>query len=255
MLIFIMLMLVMMSMTVLADTLIIEVDTANATVEIQVGSMGYSNYKAIIQKGDQKYIYNLISDVEVLPLQLGSGEYTISILGSKDGRRFRTFSKKTVNVELDEMAVFLSSSQTINWSDESEVAILALELTEDAKTDLEKLELIHDYVVNNMTYDYDKAESLPAGYIPNPEASLEDESGICYDFASLTAAMLRSVDIPTKLIKGYSAYTPVYHAWNEVYIDDQWIVVDTSTDAVFNQNNVKYTLEKSADDYMTSKIY
>jgi transglutaminase-like putative cysteine protease len=241
--------------TAYGDTLNIQVNTADATVEINTGSTDYSSFKAIVEKDDVKYIYNLVSGIDALPLQMGSGTYSVSLLGSNDGRRFRKLTEKSFTVTLEENAVYLSSSQTVNWNDESEVAILAKELTKDAETDREKLEAIHNYIVNNVSYDYQKASSLPKGYIPNADSTLEDEKGICYDFAAMTASMLRSVDVPTKLIKGYSAYTPVYHAWNEVLIDGEWIVVDASTDSIFVANNVQYSLEKSVNDYLTSKEY
>jgi transglutaminase-like putative cysteine protease len=251
----IMVLLVSTVSAVFADSLNISVNTADATVDINTGSTGYSSYKAIVEKDGVKYIYNLVSGIETLPLQMGSGAYTVSLLGSNDGRRYRKLSEQAIHATLQENAVFLSSSQTVNWNDESEVAILAKELTKDAETDREKLEAIHTYVINNVAYDYQKANSLPKGYIPNPESTLDEGLGICYDFAALTASMLRAVDVPTKLIKGYSSYTPVYHAWNEVLIDGEWIVVDASTDSIFVAYNVSYSLEKSTSDYLNSKEY
>jgi hypothetical protein len=248
-------MLVASATTVLADTSIIKVNAADGTVDINLESTNYSYFKAIIEKGDVDYIYNLVSKHETLPLQMGSGQYTISLLGSNDGRRFRKISEQTINVTLEENVVFLSSSQTVSWNDESDTAILARELTKDAETDQEKFDAIHNYVINNISYDYAKATSLPKGYIPNADSTLADGSGICYDFAALTASMLRAVDIPTKLVKGYSAYTPVYHAWNEVLIDGEWVVVDASTDSIFVENNVSYNAVKDASDYLASKVY
>jgi len=256
MLIITILMLVLaLATTAFAETLNVEVNEADATVEINTGSTDYSKFKAIVEKDDVEYIYNLVSGVETLPLQMGSGEYTISLLGSNDGRRFRLLTKEIINVTVEENDVFLSASQTVNWNDESEVAILAKELTEDAETDREKLEAIHNYVINNVSYDYEKANSLPKGYIPNADATLAEGLGICYDFAAITASMLRSVDVPTKLVKGYSSYTPVYHAWNEVLIDGEWVVVDASTDSIFVDYNVSVSLEKDASDYLASKVY
>ena len=256
MLIFTIMMLLVTSATsVFADTMNVQVNTADATVVINVSTTAYSNFKAIVEKDDVVYIYNLVSGIETLPLQMGSGQYTVTVLGSNDGRRFRLLSEKTINVTIKENAVYLSSSQTVNWNDESEVAILAKELTKDAETDREKLEAIHTYVVKNVRYDYQKATSLPKGYIPNSETTLAEGSGICSDFAAITASMLRSVDVPTKLVKGYSSYTPVYHAWNEVLIDEQWVVVDASTDSIYVDYNVAYSLEKDTADYVNSKVY
>ena len=238
-----------------ADTTNVRVNPADATVEISRPSTNYSNFKVIVEKDDVEYIYNLTSESESFPLQMGSGEYKVSILGSNDGRRFRLLSDETIKTTLEENLVFLSSSQTVNWDMESEVTTLAKAITKDAETDREKLEAIHEYVVNNVSYDYNKAQNMPKGYIPFAEETLTSGSGICYDFAALTASMLRSVDVPTKLVKGYSAFTPVYHAWNEVLVDGEWIVIDTSTDSIFAEYNVKYSLEKNVADYNTSKVY
>jgi transglutaminase-like putative cysteine protease len=251
----VMILLLSSATTVFADSFNIKVDEADATVIINVGNTDYSNFKAIVEKDDVEYIYNLVSKIETLPLQMGSGEYNISVLGSNDGRRYRLLSEETIKVDLEENAVYLSASQTVNWNDESEVAILARELTKDAETDREKLEAIHSFVIENVKYDYEKATSLPKGYIPNPEETLESGLGICYDFAAITASMLRAVDVPAKLVKGYSSYTPVYHAWNEVLIDGEWVVVDASTDSIFVDYGVAYSLEKDVEDYMTSKVY
>jgi transglutaminase-like putative cysteine protease len=256
MLIFTIMMLVVASVTtVFADNMNVKVNTADATVVINTGSAAYSSFKVIVEKDDVEYIYNLLPGIDTLPLQMGSGNYTVSLLGSNDGRRFRLLSEETIKVELKENAVFLSASQTVNWNDESEVAILAKELTKNAKTDREKLEAIHTYVINNVKYDYKKANNLPKGYIPNADETLSEGLGICYDFAAITASMLRSVDVPTKLVKGYSSYTPVYHAWNEVLIEGEWVVVDASTDSIFVDHHVAYSLEKDTEDYQNSKVY
>ena len=241
--------------TAFAGTTNVQVNPADATVEISRPSTNYSNFKVIVEKDDVEYIYDLTSDFDAFPLQMGSGQYKITILGSNDGRRFRLLSDDKIDVVLEENAVFLSASQTVNWDNASEVATLAKTLTKNAKTDREKLEAIHKYVVKNISYDYTKANNLPKGYIPFAESTLTDGSGICYDFAALTASMLRSVNVPTKLIKGYSSFTPVYHAWNEVLVDGEWIVIDTSTDSIFAAYNVSYSLEKNVEDYNTSKVY
>lgn len=239
----------------LMDVLEMEVKTVEAHIIINAKSTTYSKLKAVIVKDGQRYVYNIVDDLEYLPLQMGSGKYDVNLLGSNDGRRYRKLTSKTFDVVVEDNAVFLSRSQNINWNIESDLAILAKALTLDAKSDEEKLLNIHSHIIENIKYDYKKAASLPKGYIPNPDLTLEEGQGICYDFASVLAAMMRSVEVPSKLIKGYSRYTPVYHAWNEILIDDTWWVVDASTDSIFLDNNVKYVVSKSVDDYLTSKEY
>lgn len=248
-------MLVIKTTTYTLDTFNIEVKTVEATVVINAKSTSYSKIKSVVEKEGTQYIYNLVDDIEYLPLQMGSGSYEVSLLGSNDGRRFRNLTSKTFNVTLEENAVFLARSQTVNWDSESDVAILAQALTLDMEEDLEKLEAIHTHIIENVRYDYQKAAALPKGYIPNADMTLEEGKGICYDFAAVLASMMRSVDVPAKLIKGYSSYTPVYHAWNEILVDDEWLIVDASTDSIFLDYNVTYKLAKSRSDYKTSKEY
>jgi len=232
-----------------------KVVAVEAIIEIHLKNDVYPKYKVIIEKAETEYIYNLVEDVTRLPLQLGSGDYTVTLLGSSDGRRYRTLNKTAFAIELEEDVVFLSSSQTVFFESEDEVNVLAKALTKDAESNEEKLEILHTYLIEHVRYDYEKAKALPKGYIPSPLETLEVGGGICYDFSALLGAMLRSVDVPTKLIKGYSSYTPVYHAWNEVLIDDEWWVIDSSTDSIFYDYKVTYKLRKSEKDYETSKFY
>ncbi|MBQ1472846.1 MAG: transglutaminase domain-containing protein, partial [Lachnospiraceae bacterium] len=44
------------------------------------------------------------------------------------------------------------------------------------------------------------------------------KKGICFDYASLMSALLRSQQVPTKLVVGYSG--TAYHAWISVYISE-----------------------------------
>jgi len=92
-------------------------------------------------------------------------------------------------------------------------------LTEGTKTDEEKFEIIYNFIIGYISYDYDKIDNMSKGYIPDPQTTLIERKGICYDYSSLLASMLRAVGIPTKIVKGYSTYSPIYHSWNEVLIN------------------------------------
>jgi transglutaminase-like putative cysteine protease len=72
---------------------------------------------------------------------------------------------------------------------------------------------------------------------------------MCYDFSSLFASMLRSVNIPAKLVKGYGSKVEGYHAWNEVYLDGKWQTVDTSFDAQMAQNKQSFSMYKDSSKY------
>lgn len=93
---------------------------------------------------------------------------------------------------------------------------------QNSASDLEAVEDIYHFVIENITYDEAKAESVQTGYLPDIDSTLAEKTGICFDYAALTAAMLRSQRIPAKLEIGYSG--DIYHAWISVYIKDiGWI--------------------------------
>ena len=80
----------------------------------------------------------------------------------------------------------------------------------------------YEYIKENIVYDYDKAAGDVTGYVPDPDQTLSSGKGICFDYASLAAAMLRSQGIPCKLVVGYAG--TVYHAWINAYSQKQgWI--------------------------------
>lgn len=216
--------------------------------------------KVMIQKGDLKYTYNLKSTGTYFnfPLQMGDGNYTVKIYEHVTGTKYKVIytESKTVDI-LDENAVYLLSSQQVNWDKNDRAVILASKLTEKKFSQKDKILSIYEYVIRHVDYDYEKIKTLSYDYIPQADAVLEDGKGICYDYAVLLAVMLRSQGIPTKLIKGYSTFTSEYHAWNEIYLaqENRWIIVDPTNDAYMVDHNKPYVLEKSRTDYTTQFEY
>jgi len=212
----------------------------------------------MIEKGDSRYTYNLAGDgsLETFPLQSGNGEYTVSIMENTEGNKYRYVLTEKITVKAkDENSPYLGSVQMIKWSSNMAPIKKAKELTSGAGSDDAKVKKIYNFVVSNIRYDKDKLDKLPSTYVPNIESTYKTKSGICYDFASLTAAMLRSVGIPTKLVKGYADGVKGYHAWNEVYMGGKWVVIDTSYDAQMRENGASYSMIKSKSKYQAKKVY
>ena len=65
-------------------------------------------------------------------------------------------------------------------------------LSDDSADDLDYVQQVYHYVIENITYDKQKAETVASGYIPDPDATMESGTGICFDYASLMTALLRS---------------------------------------------------------------
>jgi hypothetical protein len=236
--------------------------TGQGIVRILYKSEKDVKVKLMIIKGKEKYTYNLKSNEEYInfPLQLGNGKYVVNIYENTTGKKYKKVFCNSADVNItDNNQVFLNSVQSIEWNNNDEAIKLATNIIEDniELSDRDKVTAIYQYIVKNISYDNKKAENLKYDYLPNIDSTLKSGTGICYDYASLLASMLRSASIPTKLVKGYSAHTDVYHAWNEIYIADEnkWIVVDATYDAFLYNNNKKYSLEKKASEYKSAKEY
>jgi len=226
----------------------------------------------LVDKSGTKMAYDINSSAiqETYPLQMGNGEYKVSVLENIDGDRYKYLSSENVTLALslaDRNKVYLASVQNINWSADMAAIRKARELTQNLTQaqsqsqaqsqalDQDKTKAIYDYIVNNIKFDYDKFNALPDHYIPNIDQILAMRKGICYDFASIFAAMLRSVGVPVKLIKGYSKNANGYHAWNEVYNKESssWLTVDTTYDSQMKAMNIRYTMYKDSSQY--TKVY
>ena len=162
------------------------------------------------------YSYFLEPDEQaVLPFSEGSGEYLITCYQQVDGNQYAALYTETLTVKLqNEFLPFLYPNQYVDFSSKSEACKLAASLVKEDMTDIDILKTFYTYVTSHISYDYDKADSVEAGYLPDVDDTLSTGTGICFDYAALTIAMLRSQDIPCKLQIGYSG--DVKHAWIDV---------------------------------------
>lgn len=204
------------------------------------------------------YDYDRFAEFEAYGITAGEGTYQIGIYQNTTGNSYRSLGMKTVVVDdVDSFAPYLSSVQNVRWESGDETTELALMLTEGIESDWGKVQAIHQYIIENITYDYEKAKTVQSGYLPDNAATLENKNGICYDYSSLMASMLRSLNIPTKLVMGYSNTKNVYHAWNEVYdaAREEWILIDSTYDASYYQHGFQVEMERDSAEYRTEKVY
>lgn len=169
---------------------------------------------------EYKYFLEPSRDYVTLPLSAGEGEYYLCAYENIGGDHYSPILSQLLSVELsDKFGPFLCSNQYVDFTKDSQAVQLAAELTADITDDLEKVQEIYRWVVRNVEYDYDKAASVSTGYLPNVDNTLKSKKGICFDYAALMTAMLRSLGIPTKLNIGYLT-GDTYHAWISVYLDE-----------------------------------
>lgn len=209
--------------------------SSKAAIDTSSADKGYvaaraksdARLKFQVSLNGQAYNYDLPKNGTsiVCPLSMGSGTYQLSILQNTGSNRYATLYSTSVSAQIsNETAPYLIPSVFCSYTKKSNCVAKAAELTKDAGNQGDALESIYNYVVSHVTYDKEKAKQLAggSGYIPNPDDTLATGKGICLDYASLTAAMLRSIGIPCKIVTGYVSGNDIYHAWNMVYIDGTW---------------------------------
>ena len=175
------------------------------------------------------YDYNLKQDAtwEVFPLSDGNGSYTIGVFENTEGNKYSTTITHTLTVSLkDEFAPFLRPNQYVNFKADSQTVKKAGELVAGKTGLTDRVKAVYEFVVKTLTYDKDFAAQVSAGqhagYVPNVDSVLSKGKGICFDYAALMAAMLRSQGIPTRLVIGYAG--TAYHAWIDVFSESEgWI--------------------------------
>lgn len=209
-------------------------DSRYAMVDMSNVSQGYvtarllssaSKIKLQISKDDKKYNYDLTSsDYTAFPLQMGNGIYTIKILSQIEGTKYAVVAstQKEVTIQ-DEFSVYLYPNQVVNYGPDSIVVNKSFELTKDDKDNLTRIYHLFEYTVDVLDYDYEKADYVSDTYVlPDLTQAIENGSGICFDYASLLAALCRIQGIPARVIVGWTDIE--YHAWVEIYLENEgWI--------------------------------
>ena len=162
----------------------------------------------------------------------------------------------------------LKSTPSIQ-SDNASIRSIAEQLTEGMTNDYEKAAALHDWICSYVCYDEDgivSEETVP--YYATDV--VKNKRAVCLGFATLYAALCRSINIPCNVVSGYAlgigedtswnsdtiATDYQNHAWNEVYADGRWVIVDTTWDS---QNRIKNGETTGTDEishlYFDSNLY
>lgn len=171
------------------------------------------------QDEETVYTYNLQKDQsDVFLFSRGDGEYQITVNENIEGNRYAQAFVGSCQVTLkDQLTPFLYPNQYVRFTESSQAVAESEKLVQNAGDDLGAIAAIYDYVTGNIQYDFEKADSVQSGYLPDIDQTLSTKKGICFDYAALMTAMLRAQRIPTRLVVGYAG--ELYHAWISVYLD------------------------------------
>jgi transglutaminase-like putative cysteine protease len=170
-----------------------------------------------------------------IPLEQGSSDYTVVLAKNLD--MTKVYATFRVHNKDRHVLQYVNSSQNIQ-SEDPEIVALAQQLTVGFSSDYAKILAVHDWIANNIAYDF-KSDGTPDKSIGQSSIEvLHSHLAICIGYSNLNAALLRSLGIPTKLL---FAEGGVSHAWNEVFLNGQWNLDDTTWDAFGAMYRYDYT--------------
>lgn len=159
----------------------------------------------------------------------------------------------------EDVRYYLKATEQVQAGDER-IRRLSAELTQGVKTEFDAVQRVITYVVDHVKY-VSPPERYDALY------SLESRKGNCQNFSHLSAALLRPLGIPVRIVNGITLNRPfnvnrqgsVYtfkmgqgrHSWIEVWFPDLgWVPVDPQQTAMFVPNRF-IRIEVGADNNET----
>lgn len=181
----------------------------------------------VFANGETPYDFDLSIGgvIQYFPLSYGNGTYTVMLLEQIEGISYATLLRNEFEVNItNPRSPYMYSNRYVKYDKNSKCVYKAAELCAGKTDNISKIAAVFQWVTDNVTYDYQLAATVKSNtaYYPDPDKTYQNRTGICYDYAALIAAMLRSQGIPTRLVKGYAG--DLWHAWNEVYTEQTgWI--------------------------------
>jgi len=136
-----------------------------------------------------------------------------------------TTGKISLNIEKiydDEMIIILNYK----------VNDIIKNIIQNTDTERDKIKKIHDYIINNTTYDKNRSDKKIINYkSDNAYGVLIENYGLCGGYTDAMMLFLEVLNIPSIKISTEN------HIWNYVKVDDKWLHLDLTWDDPITQDN------------------
>lgn len=103
---------------------------------------------------------------------------------------------------------------------------LVKQLTAGKNSETEKAKAIYNWVSNNISYDWEAYNGGESTTKSDAFYVYYFQTGVCSEYVKLTHFMFTMAGLPATSIFSDS----LNHAWNGVYVDGKWILLDTTWD-------------------------
>ncbi|WPP52566.1 transglutaminase domain-containing protein [Catalinimonas niigatensis] len=139
---------------------------------------------------------------------------------------------------------------------------LARYLVKPAKNDFEKVRSFYVWMAENIAYDVNLFRTYRPGssLTITAEDVLKKRKAVCQGYADLFTALSQEVGIKSQLVAGYSKgfgnqnrkdFSTADHAWNAVYLDGKWYLLDATWGAGGLNDKMQY-VSKFNEQYFLS---
>lgn len=201
----------------------------------------YFNTSVFYNQSDHQKVLNLSSNAQIVEISDAlDGNQRIVFnfsLSPNEKKNITMYGKIFVNYSLnitqnapypfnypEELSIYTKESDYVKIS--SEIKTKAEELRGNSNDTYEIIANVVNWIYQNIKYD--KAYVDPT---MDSEFVMREKKGVCDEFSHLTIAMLRHLNIPSRIIVGYVHSGEFWgpHAWTEVWIPNYgWIEVDST---------------------------
>lgn len=122
----------------------------------------------------------------------------------------------------------------------NEAIIPILSHIPDEASELVRETVIHDALVDEITYDFEAAEADDSShYAFNVYGALVKKKAVCTGYAGAMKMLLNLVGIECRTVVGMSKNSG--HMWNQVRIDGDWYNLDATWDDSATENDILYS--------------
>lgn len=176
-----------------------------------------------------------------------------------DGNGYSFAQSPVLAHNLAEQSKPRNPSAYISYALSDAIVAKSDEIVGNAPDDYEKLLRIHDWVADNIYYDWDYYTGSSSGLYWLPDEVLREKRTVCEGYARLTQALVQAQGIPCMLVVTFAtgvstsggfydssnaAQTEPNHKHIEAYVDGRWVTVDTTWDSGNKYENGQF--EKGA---------
>ena len=129
-------------------------------------------------------------------------------------------------------------------------------IVKNSISDEEKVSKIYKWIAENIAYDYDSYYANKSSYNV-PDFVLQEKKAVCYGISLTFQALCHAQGIPCMVYTGqsYNSSLSFYgsHAWNEVYINNEWLVFDVTADVFYKyKDGIRSEVEHNIGIYYNS---